>query len=159
MKFLWTGDLKIHTVHVADCCRAMWHAATKLPPGSLFNVSDKNNTDQDAINKVLETIFGIQTGYYGSIMSNMAKMNFKSVTEDVNDKHLKPWSELCKKAGILNTPLTPYLDQELLYNNHLAVDGTAIEATGFAYSHPKMTVELIREQIDYHVQQKLFPPF
>lgn len=108
MKFLWvrhhlvpynfikTGDLKINTVHVSDVCRAMWHAATTLPVGALYNLADKNETDQESVNKILETIFGINTGFVGTIMSNMARANFKSVTEDVNDKHLKPWSELCK---------------------------------------------------------------
>jgi hypothetical protein len=33
--------------------------------------------------------------------------------------------------GITNTPLTPYLDQELLYNNSLSVDGSKIESTGY----------------------------
>jgi len=159
MKFLWGGDLKINTVHVTDCCRAMWHAATTLPNGALYNISDKHDTDQEKLNNLLETIFGIKTGFFGSIMSNMAKVNFKGTTEDVNDKHLKPWSELCKRAGIVNTPLTPYLDQEILYNTNLSADGSAIEATGFKYLHPHVTVELIREQIDYHIAQKLFPPF
>lgn len=84
-------------------------------------------------------------------------MNFKSIVEDVNDKHLKPWSELCQKAGIKVTPLTPYLDPELLYNNSLSVDGSAIEATGFHYEIPNVTVDLLREQLQYHVEQHLFP--
>lgn len=32
----------------------------------------------------------------GGVVSNMAKLSMKSVTEEINDKHLKPWSELCK---------------------------------------------------------------
>jgi len=84
--------------------------------------------------------------------------NFEDVTAEVNDKHLKPWSDLTKGAGIVNTPLTPYLDQELLYNNSLSVEGSAIEGTGFVYDYPKITEALVREQIDYFVKQKLFPP-
>jgi hypothetical protein len=79
------------------------------------------------------------------------------VTEEINDKHLKPWSDLCKQANILNTPLTPYLDQELLYNNNFFVNGTAVESTGFQYRHPVVTEELIREQLEYYVNQNLFP--
>lgn len=157
MKFLWTGELKIHTVHVRDMCRAMWHCAVTVPAGSLFNVSDKNDTDQEKISKALEQIFNIKTGFWGTFVSSMSKVNFKGIVEDVNDKHLKPWSELCQKAGIKVTPLTPYLDPELLYNNSLAVDGSAIEATGFKYEVPNMTVDLIREQLKYHVDQNLFP--
>lgn len=79
------------------------------------------------------------------------------MTEEVNDKHLKPWSDLCKRSGITNTPLTPYLDPELLYNNPLSVDGSAIEATGFKYDHPTLEEKSIREIIDYYTQQNLFP--
>jgi hypothetical protein len=31
----------------------------------------------------------------------MAKLNMKNVTEEINDKHLKPWSELCKVTSTL----------------------------------------------------------
>ena len=31
----------------------------------------------------------------------MAKLNMKNVTEEINDKHLKPWSELCKVTSAL----------------------------------------------------------
>ena len=85
-------------------------------------------------------------------------MKLKEVTEEINDKHLKPWSDLCKATGINNTPLTPYIDQELLYNYAYSIDGTAVESTGFRYSHPTMTEDLVREQLQYFVSQNLFPP-
>jgi len=158
MKFLWDEKLKINTVHVRDVIKALWHLSQKGTLGAIYNLSDKGDTDQGSFNEILSKIFGIDTSFAGSIVSNLAKVNFKSVTEEVNDKHLKPWSDLCKAAGILNTPLTPYLDQELLYNNSLSIDGSAIEATGFVYDHPKIDEPLIREQIEYFVKQKLFPP-
>jgi len=158
MKFLWDDKLKINTVHVRDVAKALWHVSQKGQVGAIYNLVDKNDTDQGNFNEILANIFKIETTFAGSILSNLAKVNFKAVTEEVNDKHLKPWSDLCKAAGILNTPLTPYLDQELLYNNSLSVDGSAIEATGFVYDHPKMDEGLVREQIDYFVKQKLFPP-
>jgi hypothetical protein len=86
---------------------------------------------QGTVNDFLEKLFHIKTAFLGSVVSNMAKLNMKNVTEEINDKHLKPWSELCKAHGITNTPLTPYLDQELLYNNSLSVDGSKIESTGY----------------------------
>jgi len=91
------------------------------------------------------------------MISKAASLKLKMVTEEINDKHLKPWSDLCKKANIPNTPLTPYLDQELLYNNNYSIDGSAIESTGFQYRYPNMTEELVREQLDYYVNQNLFP--
>eukprot|EP00727_Mastigamoeba_balamuthi_P014435 m51a1_g9616 putative nad dependent epimerase (367) ;mRNA; f:1086466-1088291 len=157
MKFLWSGDMRMNTVHVADVCRAMWHAATTLPSGALYNLADKNDTDQEKVAKILETVFGIQTSFVGALMSNVAKMNLKGVAEEINDKHLKPWSDLCKAASITTTPLTPYLDPELLYNNSLSVDGSGIEATGFKYQYPTVSVDLIRAQIKYHADLNLFP--
>jgi len=71
---------------------------------------------QGTINKYLESIYGIKTGFLGAVMSNMAKMGMKSVTEEINDKHLRPWSELCKVCiffmlGILQVTLAqPNLD-------------------------------------------------
>lgn len=157
MKFLWGSELKYNTVHVLDCCRAMWHAATTLPVGALYNLCDKNETDQGKICKILEEIFGIKTDFFGAILSKIASVNIKSAAEDVNDKHLGPWSDLCRAAGIASTPLTPYLDPELLYNNSLSADGAAIETTGFKYQYPTVTIPLVRDQIQYHVAQRLFP--
>jgi len=158
MKFLWTEELKTNTVHVRDVAKALWHVSQKGQLGAIYNLADKADLSQGKFNAVLEKIFKIETGFMGSMVSNLAKVNFKGVTEEVNDKHLKPWSELCKNAAIVNTPLTPYLDQEVLYNNSLSVDGTAIEEIGFKYDYPDVTEALIREQIEYFTAQKLFPP-
>jgi len=126
--------------------------------GQIYNLADSNDTDQKAINEHLESIFKIKTDFAGTALSQMAKLNLKSVTEDINDMHLKPWSDLCKKHDINNTPLTPYLDQELLYNNHLSVDGSRITELGFTYTHPKMTEADLRASLTYFLDQKLFPP-
>jgi len=158
MKFLWSEDLRLHTVHVDDVCKAVWHCTSdRVKPHTIYNLSDKSDTTQGKINKHLEVIFGIKSGFHGGIVSNLASMNMKSVTEEANDKHLKPWSDLCKKANISNTPLTPYLDPELLYNNSLSVDGSAIEETGFKYDHPTLTEAGMRSIIAYYSDQKLFP--
>ena len=86
------------------------------------------------------------------------QLNLESVTEAVNDEHMQPWSEMCRKANIQTTPLSPYLDKELLYNNSLGVDGTKIEQTGFKYEVPRMTKALVLEVIKGFQDQKLFPP-
>lgn len=64
---------------------------------------------------------------------------------------------MTKKANISFTPLSPYIDQELLYNNSLNVDGSAIEQTGFKYQHPKITTELVVSSIKYFEDLNLFP--
>merc|ERR1711991_692881 len=96
-------------VHVDDVCAAMW-AAREFESGSIYNLADKSETDQGSINEMLEQMLGIKTGFLGSVVSSAAKA-----------KHLKPWSDLCKEQGITSTPLSPYIDQELLYNNSLSV--------------------------------------
>jgi hypothetical protein len=110
------------------------------------------------VNKHLATIFGIKTDFLGSIKSNMAKaLGMDAVTSQVNDKHVAPWSKMTKEKGIEVTPLSPYLDKELLGNNALCIDGSAIEKTGFTYDVPEFSEAKLREWIDYYTQLKLFP--
>lgn len=159
MKFLWNKDLRINTVHVRDVARAIWHCYEHAPPGSTFNLIDKGDTSQKTVADLLSKIFNIKVGFYGNIKSGLAKMvGFKDICEEANDRHMGPWSELEKEFG-LRTPLSPFLDMELLYNQSLAADGRQIElATGFEYAYPKMTEELLREQIQYWIDINAFPP-
>jgi nucleoside-diphosphate-sugar epimerase len=158
MKLLWTGDLKIHTVHVHDVVRALFHLCNHGQSGSVYNLADKNDTDQGKINKHLEALFGIKTKFAGKVFTKaVSSLGMDSITSTVNDKHVAPWSKMTKEAGIEITPLSPYLDKELLGNNPLAVDGSAIEATGFSYEVPLITTEKLREWVDYNVALKLFP--
>lgn len=163
MKFLWTKELKINTVHVDDVCAALKHLATAFVKGDIktsgatYNLADKSDSDQESINELLRKIFAIQTGYQGSILSNLAKLNLKDITEDINDKHLEPWSNICKRLGVASTPLTPYLDQELLYNNSLSVDGSLIETLGFKYSVPTVTEDGLRSVINSFIEIGIFP--
>ncbi|KAI8920007.1 hypothetical protein DFJ77DRAFT_450768 [Powellomyces hirtus] len=168
MELLWTKDLKMNTVHVSDVARAIWHvSATTAEQGGragpvtgveIYNLADHNDTDQGKVNNLIEIIFGIKTGFQGTMISQFAKLNLEAVTEDVNDKHLQPWSELCKSAGVANTPLTPYLDKELLKDNALSVDGTKIEKTlGFGYLVPTMTEAGLREVVAGFVESGTWP--
>lgn len=68
-----------------------------------------------------------------------------SLVEEVNDKHMGPWAEACSKDGVENTPLTPYIDQELLYNKHLYLDNSKLLATGFQLSVPTLSKDKLRE--------------
>jgi len=158
MEFLWDKDLRINTVHVRDVAAALWHLTSAGDPGSVYNLSDSNDTDQGFISKLLEGIFKIETGFMGSMKSKViTAVAMKTVAETANEKHLKPWSDLCKASNILNTPLTPYLDEELLYNNSLSIDGSAITKLGFTYRYPKVTEESLREVISYFVELDIFP--
>jgi len=159
MEFLWDKDLALNTVHVRDVAAALWHLAKNGKPGSVYNLADESNTDQGSICAILEPLFGIRTGYLGNMKSKLATaVAMKTVAETANDKHLKPWSDLCKENKISTTPLTPYLDEELLYDNPLSVDGSAITKEGFTYTHPKVTLELVKESLQYHIKNGSFPP-
>jgi len=159
MEFLWDKDLNIHTVHVRDVCSALWHLTLNGKPGSIYNLADDNDTSQGSLCPILESLFKIKTGFMGNIKSKVATaVAMKAVAETANDKHLKPWSDLCKANKISTTPLTPYLDEELLYDNPLSVDGSAIvKETGFQYQYPKLSLELVRESLDYHIKNGSFP--
>jgi len=75
-----------------------------------------------------------------------------------NERHLKPWADLLSEFSISNSPLSPFIHQELLEHNHLFVNGEAIEGVGFTYEHPEVTPELLREQIEVAIAQGIFPP-
>eukprot|EP00045_Choanoeca_perplexa_P011321 m.119446 g.119446 ORF g.119446 m.119446 type:complete len:363 (+) comp15591_c0_seq2:111-1199(+) len=157
MKLLWSDKLCLNTVHVEDCVSALWHLAEKGAVGSVYNLADKANTTQGSVGDILAELFGIKLGYYGTMISNVAKLNMAAAVETSNEKHMGPWSEMCQAASIENTPLTPYLDKELLYNNSLAVDGSAIEATGFAYKHPAPTADLLKDMVLEEIKLGNFP--
>jgi len=157
MKTLWTAELKINTVHVNDLCKGLWHAAMKCPNGSVWNLVDKNDTTQGKLNKYIETIFGIKTGFISKVKCQFAQLNLGMVVEEINRRHLKPWSDMLKAAGITNSPLSPYVEEELILKHHLCIDGSAIESTGFKYDIPSPTVELLKEEIAYFTVQNLFP--
>ncbi|XP_071943474.1 GDP-D-glycero-alpha-D-manno-heptose dehydrogenase-like [Antedon mediterranea] len=157
MKLLWSKDLKMNTVYVEDVCRGLWHLVENGEIGQVYNMVDKSDTTQGTITDLVCRLFGIQHDYFGTVMSNFARMNMTDIVEDSNDKHLAPWSDACKENGIENTPLSPYLDQELLYNKHLYVDSSKIEGLGFQYKHPNLTIETLREIVKDYVDMGIFP--
>lgn len=82
MKLLWSKDLKLNTVHVEDVAKACWYLTQWYTNNNIsssgqvpiFNLVDKQDTDQEVINKQLQSIFNIKTGYHGSVVSTFAKV-------------------------------------------------------------------------------------
>jgi nucleoside-diphosphate-sugar epimerase len=148
----------MHTVHVQDAAAAIWHLCCAAENGDVFNLVDDNDTSQGTFNAVLESLFAIRTGFYGSIMSNLAQLKLEELVEEANDGHLGPWNQLLRENGINSTPLNPYLEKELLYNNPLCVDGSKIKALGFQCSCPRLTRELLEDSVNYWRELALFPP-
>ncbi|KDO31814.1 hypothetical protein SPRG_03734 [Saprolegnia parasitica CBS 223.65] len=158
MKLLWDDELRVNTVHVKDVARALWHVATRGEAGNVYNLADKNDTSQGKLNALLGPLFGIDTGFIGKLISNLARLRLGDVVDDVNDKHMKPWSDLCSTHGVTNTPLTPYLDKELLAHHQLYINGAKIEAIGFEYAYPMLTIDELRDVIEGAIAQRIFPP-
>ena len=162
MKFLWDARTRINTVHVFDVVRALWLVATRrdvVPAGSIWNLCDEGDSDQGKLNEILGKIFDIKTGFHGPILSAVASLRMADVVETANEKHLTPWDDLCRRHGISNTPLSPFMSRELLENKHVFVDGTAFcRATGFVYSIPRLTEATVRASIEHAIEAKIFPP-
>jgi nucleoside-diphosphate-sugar epimerase len=158
MECLYSKDLRVNTVHVDDVAKALHFLCTKGEKGQIYNLADKNDTDCGKINDLLEEIFGIKTSFLNAIkMSAASAMGTKFLVSFANDEHLKPFSDACKKYGIADTPLTPYLDEELIKEVNIAVDGSKIEKLGFTYDHPTVTVASLKAVLEDYIEKGFFP--
>lgn len=75
----------------------------------------------------------------------VTQVDMGSVVEEGNDKHMGPWAEACTAGGVENTPLTPFMDQELLYNKNLYLDGSRLKGLGFACEVPLLNFQNLME--------------
>ncbi|KAI1769740.1 hypothetical protein F4818DRAFT_314399 [Hypoxylon cercidicola] len=171
MKWLWTKDLRTNTAHIDDVTRALWAVAAwyhtgkanwdekSMGPVPIFNVVDKGMTTQGTIASIIGEVFGIETGFQGQLLSNLARLNMDSVVDDVNDDVLGPWADLLSDAGITRPgPLTPFMEKELLKDTDLSMDGSRLETVvGFQYQKPTITKELVEEVIESYKKMKWWP--
>ncbi|KAL0466580.1 hypothetical protein QR685DRAFT_100294 [Neurospora intermedia] len=171
MKWLWTKNLCTNTVHIHDVTRALWQVAewyaagkakwdaAKMGPTPTFNVVDKGRTTQGIMADLIGDVFGIKTGFQGTIISNFAKIHLHDVVEDVNDELLGPWAGLLEDAGITKPgPLTPFMEAELLKDTDLSMDGSRLEELlGFKYEKPEINKELLQEVIESYKRMKWWP--
>ncbi|XP_017769344.1 PREDICTED: uncharacterized protein LOC108557368 [Nicrophorus vespilloides] len=157
MKFLWDSDIRVNTVHVDDLCRAIWYVCGREEAvGQIYNVVDQAGSTQGSLASMLSEIFKVKVSYYGNLVSSVVDLG--NAADEANDKHLVAWANACQQDDIQNTPLSPYMDFELLQNKHLNLDGTKLRNLGFTYTVPKPTVESIREALKYFLDMKVFPP-
>ncbi|XP_075231048.1 uncharacterized protein LOC142329952 isoform X2 [Lycorma delicatula] len=146
MRLLWSRDLVMNTVHVDDLCHGIWYLAQREDTLSeTYNIADCGHTTQGVITDIISEIFNINHDYCGNALSKVAKVDLSSVVEDVNDKHLGPWAETCSLNGVENTPLSPYIHQELLDNKHLNLDTSKLMATGFTFTVPTLKKQALLE--------------
>jgi len=154
----WFEQTKINTVHVKDVARALWHVATNAGAKEVFNLADKNETEQKKLNAIIEKVFGIQTGSMGLITSEAAKlMTTESLLEEINGEIIPTWVKMTGEAKLDYSPLSPYLESEALANKNLCIDGSAIEKIGFKYEFPTIGDSEIRGQLEHAVKEGWFP--
>lgn len=145
MKYLWSSDMRVNTLHVEDAALAAWMAADwasthdRIPNGSdsrlTFNVVDKGNTSQGTMAAIVKEVFGIETGFQNTLVNTFARLNLEHVVDDVNDDTLDDWADLQEDAGIKENggPLSPFMEKELLRDADLCLDGSRFESVvGFA---------------------------
>jgi nucleoside-diphosphate-sugar epimerase len=158
MECLYSKDLRLNTVHADDVAKALHFLCKNGKSGEVYNLADSNDTDAGKINDCLESIFGIKTSFLSPLkMTAASAMGTKFLVGFANDEHLKPFSDACKKYGMHDTPLTPYLDEELIKDQAVAVDGTKITKLGFSYDHPKVTPDLLKAVLDDYIEKGFFP--
>lgn len=181
MSWLWTGELRINTVHVKDVARALWAAAewrasnSALPPSSpttsrrssdvstptapTFNVVDHGSTSQGTLANIIRDVFGIKTGFQGQFVSQFARMNLDHVVDEVNEEILQPWADMLENKGITRPgPLSPFLEKELLKDTDLSLDGSLLEhVTGFQYEHTHFTNDSVKNMVESYEKMNWWP--
>lgn len=99
---------------------------------AVFNIVDQGNTNQGTIAEIVAAIFGIGTGFQNTLINTFARLNLEHVVDDVNDETLDTWAELQEGAGIStagSSPLTPFMEKELLRDADLSLDGSLFQQT------------------------------
>lgn len=101
----------------------------------IFNIVDHGRTSQGTLATIISQVFGIKTGFQGSLISQFAKMHLESVVDDLNEDILQPWADMLAKKEVTRPgPLSPFLEKELLKDTDLSLDGGLFErVTGFEY--------------------------
>ncbi|CAH1974613.1 unnamed protein product [Acanthoscelides obtectus] len=117
-KVRWGANLRIHTVHVHDVARAIFHVrARDDTKGQIYNLVDCADSTQGSIWKTLSAMFGIKVDFMGNLRSRLSDMT--KATKEFNDKHMAAWAEVLKEEDIVNTPLCPHIDPEQFVHKHL----------------------------------------
>ncbi|KAF2857112.1 NAD(P)-binding protein [Piedraia hortae CBS 480.64] len=169
LKWLWGPDLKTNTLHIDDAVRALWMAAQwrekndAIPNAEgqkiIFNVVDHGATCQGTMAGIVHEIFDIETGFQNSIVNTFARLNLERVVDELNDDTLDDWADLLTDAGIQNgSPLSPFMEKELLRDSDLSLDGSRFErVVGFRPEHPTITKDKVQAVIDSYRKMGWWP--
>lgn len=119
------------------------------PQAPLFNIVDHGSTSQGTIASVVAAVFGIKTGFQGTLISQFARLNLDSVIDDVNEDVLQSWAEMLAKKGIGSAgPLTPFLEKEMVRDREMSLEGALFEkVVGFKYRVEGLTEDGVRGMV------------
>ena len=111
--------------------------------GKAFNIVDAGDTSQQTLAELFKPLFGIETGFQNTVISQFAKHNLDRVVDDVNEEILQPWADLLKEKGLgegQGSPLTPFMEKEFLKDADLSLNGEkAMKTFGWQLQKPKLT--------------------
>lgn len=150
---------KVHTVHVQDLVRAIWHVANNPKPGVTYNVVDQGDTTQRDYAQAMSSLFSVETEFLGIVMTWVAqKITNSEIADHVNDEALGPWAELLQKANISNSPISPWIEADQVNMMSLAMDGSRfVKETGFSFDYPKFSIEKMKEMLQDARTLGIFP--
>lgn len=109
---------------------------------SRVNSSQKDECKIEKDGKRLKSLFENRMTFF---MILQLKIPTSMIVEEINDKHMAPWAEICSTDHTENTPLTPFMDAELIQHCHLNVSNEKLKSTGYRLKRPIFTQENIEE--------------
>lgn len=78
--------------------------------------------------------------------------------EEQNQLSCQAWDRLLRRDKIEETPVSCFIDQEMLINTDLRLDGSQItKETGFEYQYPQLDRAAVEEWIHWLQELKWFP--
>ena len=171
LKWLWTKELRINTVYIQDVCTAAWKAAEwcaahpttaeSKKEDRAFNIVDDGDTRQETLSVIVGKLFKIETGFQGTFVSQFAKLNLDSVVDDVNEEILQPWADILKQKGLdggQGSPLTPFMEKELLKDHNLCLQGRkARETLGWTVERPRLTEQGVQDILNSYEKMRWWP--
>ncbi|KAB5594850.1 NAD-dependent epimerase/dehydratase family protein [Ceratobasidium theobromae] len=170
MKYLWSGGLRLNTIHVDDVAGGMWACAQWMAERGraqadaeageelhFFNdkarcaevafvppptdVDDSDSTQQ-TIGQLIAGMFGVKFGFHGFFMNTLAKVDLDAMIQDINDMHVSTWFTLCQQS----TPPIPPTGPISLFN-----EAHSFGMHSIAYSNAKF-----KKAIPYTLMHPLF---
>ena len=103
------------------------------------------DTTLDLICRNVSSIFDVKHEYLGSLGTMLASISLRDLAEEVNEKHMRPWSEMCSKYGVSNTPLSPFIYSTQLQTLNIRAANEKLVRSHFTFNHPSLTLEAIQE--------------